>query len=374
MRLNTILPLIAVLSAALCASAQQSGLQPGPKPNPLDPSTMPPAKLLAFAQAHNGAGEMPGDGWHLKGTFEYNISKVGDDRFVNGSFDETWYAPQNYRKTYEFKGVTHTDTATPNGLYRSGDQGWDTPEEVAVRNLLVSPVPQDPPSPDITLRVGSIPSGKATIPCLFEIYKMPAGLNKKDEKDLIDHSPRLCFDPSAPILRFSGGIGSHSEVTFSKIVKLNNHLVAKEIIVMNGGVPLLRIHVEDASIPPDPTGPMTPTADAKKLVSPVTVAWETIEPNRLPEPHAPVYPAGAIQEHLEGEVNIAVVIAPDGSVTSAKVVDGIQMLRDSALGFVKQSRFKPFLLSGTPVEVHTTAHIQFGAGMESAEPTGGRKR
>jgi TonB family protein len=137
---------------------------------------------------------------------------------------------------------------------------------------------------------------------------------------------------------------------------------------------LLRIHVEDASIPPDPTGPMTPPADAKKLVSPVTVAWETIEPNRLPEPHAPVYPAGAIQEHLEGEVNIAVVIASDGTVTSAKVVDGIQMLRDSALDFVKQSKFKPFLLSGTPVEVHTTAHIQFGAGMESGEPTSGRKR
>jgi TonB family protein len=204
---------------------------------------------------------------------------------------------------------------------------------------------------------------------------MPPGLNAKDQKALIDHSPRLCFDPSLPILRFSAGIGSPSEISFAGLVNLKAHggqLVAKEITVEPGAAPTLKIHLQDATVPPDPTGPMVPPPDAKKLVSPVTVAWETMELNRLPEPHAPVYPAGAIQEHLEGEVNIAVVISPDGTVTSAKIVDGIQMLRDSALDFVKQSKFKPFLLSGTPVEVHTTAHISFGEGMDSGEPTRGR--
>jgi len=364
MRLNTILPLVAVLSAALCASAQQPGLQPGPKPNPLDPATMAPEKLLAIAQAHSGAGEVPGDGWHIKATFEVLISPA-TMIYSSGSYEETWYAPQNYKRTFTFKGVTHTDIATPDGLFRSGDQGWDTADEVAVRNLLVAPVPTGPLSSDITLRVQTVTAGKASFPCLFEVYHMPPNLSPKDTKELIDKSPRLCFDPTLPILRFSAGIGSEAQVSFAGIVNLKGHggqLVPKEVTVQEGTAAALKIHVQEANVPPDPTGPMVPPADAKKLVSPVTVAWETMELNRLPDPSRPVYPAGAIQEHLEGEVNIAVVISPAGTVTSAKVVDGIQMLRDAALDFVKQSKFKPFLISGTPVEVHTTAHINFSAG------------
>ena len=386
MRLNTILCLAAVLSVALCAPsqlhAQQPGLQSGPKPNPMDPSKIPVDKLFAFAIAHSGAGEVPGEGWHLKGTFEYNVSKVGDNRFVNGSFDETWYGSQNYSKTYEFKGVRHTDTATPDGLFRSGDQGWDTPEEVAVRHLLVSPLPTDPLDPKITLMHEDMPSGKANFPCLFEVYKTSAAPGSKEEKDNIDHSPRICFDPSNPIVRYMAGIGNDQQIFFSKVTSLHGHLVAEEISVSrivgtaagNESVPLLRIHVTEASIPPDPTGPMAVPTDAQKLVSPVTVAWETVALNRLPEPRAPVYPAGAIQEHLTGEVNIAIVISPDGTVTSAKVVDGVQMLRDTALDFIKQSKFKPFTLSGTPVEVHTIAHIEYGMGGGGGDSGSGRKR
>jgi len=332
---------------------------------------MPPDKLLAFAIAHNGTGEVPGDGWHIKGTFEYNISKVGDNRFVNGSFDETWFGPQNYSKTYEYKGVSHTDTATPDGLFRSGDQGWDTPEEVAVRKLLVDPIPSDPLDPGITLIVQDVPSGKATIPCLFEAYKLAPDLKPKEKKEAIDHSPRLCFDPSAPILRFEAGIGSPEEVTFTKITNLHGHLVAQEIVVHDGDVPMLRIHVQEASVPPPPTGPMAVPASAKKLVSPVTVAWETIAPYRIPNPREPIFPAGAYQEHLEGDVNVALVIAPDGTVTSAKIVDGVLMFREYALDFLKKSKFRPFLLSGTPVEVHTTATIHFSMQMGMRQRRGG---
>jgi TonB family protein len=88
-----------------------------------------------------------------------------------------------------------------------------------------------------------------------------------------------------------------------------------------------------------------------------------VQENRLPDPAEPQYPPGALQEHTEGDVDIALVIAPDGSVTSAKVVDGIPLLRDAALTFVRASKFKPFMLSGTPVEVHTTARITFTAAM-----------
>jgi len=318
---------------------------------------MDPAKLLAFATAHNGAGEVPGDGWHIKATFDIQTAKVGE-QFVAGTYEETWYAPQNYKRTYTYKGVTHTDIATPDGLYREGDQAWPTPEEEHLRTLLVNPLSSASPT-DTTLRVKSANFGKIDLPCLYELHAMPVGLKKKDEDKFVDGSPHMCFEPNAPILRFLAGIGGSDIVEMSKITNLHGHLVAQEIVVGSGESTKLKVHVLEASALPSPDGPMRPPADATKLTSPVTVAWETMSEYRLPDPAEPQYPAGAAQEHSEGDVDVALVIAPDGTVTSAKVVDGIQLLRDAAVAFLRASKFKPFLLSGTPVEVHTTARISF---------------
>lgn len=319
---------------------------------------MVPDKLLVFAIEHNGLGEDVDHPWHVKGTFEVNISKVGT-QFASGSFEETWYAPLNYRRTYEFKGVSHTDTATPEGLYRSGDQGWSGVEELRVRKLLVAPLPTEPVAANITLRVKDVPSGKASVPCLFEVQAVPAGTSKKDEEKAVDASPRICFDTNAPILRFSAAVGSRDQIAFSKIANLHGHLVAQEIVVTDvAGITKLRVHVTEAAAVPSPDGPMTAPAGATLLKGPVTVPWETLEtlPTKMREP---VYPAGAIQEKLEDTINLAVDIAPDGTVKSATVLNGMQMLRESAVEYVRQMKFKPFLLGTMPVEVHTEAHITF---------------
>lgn len=350
--------LIAGLTPALALTAQQT-VKSGA--SSLAPDSMDPEKLLTFATAHNGAGEVPGDGWHIKATFDVQTAKVGT-QFVTGTYEETWYAPQNYRRTYTYKGITHTDFATPDGLYRQGDQSWPTPEEEQVRALLVTPLSSSLAT-GTTLRVKKANFGKIDLPCLYELHALPAGLKKKDEEEFIDHSPHMCFEPNAPILRLLAGVEGPDVIEMSKITNLHGHLVAQEIVVGSGDSTRLKVHVLEATVLPSPDGPMQPPADATKLASPVTVAWETIQENRLPDPAEPQYPAGAVQEKLDGDVNVALVIAPNGSVTSAKVVDGLPMLRDAAVAFVRASKFKPFLLSGTPVEVHTTARITFNLAM-----------
>jgi len=354
--------LLAGLTPALALTAQQV-VKSGP--SSLAPDSMEPAKLLAFATAHNGAGEVPGDGWHIKATFEVQTAKVGT-QFVTGTYEETWFAPQNYRRSYTYKGVTHTDTATPDGLYREGDQSWPTPEEEQVRTLLVTPLSSSTAT-DTTLRVKDANFGKVDLPCLYELHAIPAGLKKKDEEDFVNHSPHMCFEPNAPILRLLAGVGGPDIIEMSKITNLHGHLVAQEIVVGSGDSIRLKVHVLEASALPSPDGPMQPPAAATKLTPPVTVAWETLKQNRLPDPAEPQYPPGAMQEHTQGDVNVALVIAPDGTVTSAKVVDGMPMLRDAAVAFLQASKFKPFLLSGTPVEVHTTARISFDFAMAARQ-------
>jgi TonB family protein len=54
----------------------------------------------------------------------------------------------------------------------------------------------------------------------------------------------------------------------------------------------------------------------------------------------PEYPEIARQLHLQGKVKIEASIAPDGHVTSAKVVGGHPILAQSAMDAVKKWRFE----------------------------------
>jgi TonB family protein len=56
---------------------------------------------------------------------------------------------------------------------------------------------------------------------------------------------------------------------------------------------------------------------------------------------APSYPELAKRMHLKGKVKLEVVIAPEGSVKSAKLVGGSPVFEKSAIEAVKQWRFEP---------------------------------
>jgi protein TonB len=73
----------------------------------------------------------------------------------------------------------------------------------------------------------------------------------------------------------------------------------------------------------------------------------------------PVHPT-MDKVNIEGPVMLAIVIGKDGTVQSAKVVNTPSpMLNGAALDAVKQWRYKPYLLNGTPIEVSTTATVNF---------------
>jgi TonB family protein len=54
---------------------------------------------------------------------------------------------------------------------------------------------------------------------------------------------------------------------------------------------------------------------------------------------APSYPELARRMHLRGKVRLEVVIAPDGSVKSAKMLGGSPVFEKSAIDAVEQRRF-----------------------------------
>ncbi len=52
-----------------------------------------------------------------------------------------------------------------------------------------------------------------------------------------------------------------------------------------------------------------------------------------------------------GKVTVRVLIDEDGNVTSAKAVDGNELLKDSSIKAARRAKFLPTLLAGMPVEV-----------------------
>jgi len=74
---------------------------------------------------------------------------------------------------------------------------------------------------------------------------------------------------------------------------------------------------------------------------------------------APIYPAVALQLHLQGVVILDVTIGTDGKVKDVKVVRSINVLDSAATQAVKGWEYKPTVVNGQPVQVIMTVPIVF---------------
>ena len=104
---------------------------------------------------------------------------------------------------------------------------------------------------------------------------------------------------------------------------------------------------------------MIPQAGAKPAGGrPVTVGGKVME-SRVVQRVPPVYPANARIARVQGPVQLAVSIAPDGRVQNAQVVSGPELLTQAAVEAVSQWVFQPMLVNGQPVTVQTTVVVNF---------------
>jgi TonB family protein len=103
---------------------------------------------------------------------------------------------------------------------------------------------------------------------------------------------------------------------------------------------------------PPPPPPPAPPKDRVVKVSRVLNS----EALSLPKPR---YPALALQIHLEGVVNVQVLIDETGKVVSAKAVNGHPMLIPDAVRAANQARFSPTMIGDQPVKVSGVISYNF---------------
>jgi protein TonB len=73
----------------------------------------------------------------------------------------------------------------------------------------------------------------------------------------------------------------------------------------------------------------------------------------------PQYPPLARQARIQGVVRLHAIIAKDGTIQDLQVISGHPMLVGAAMQAVRQWRYAPTLLNGTPVEVDTEITVNF---------------
>jgi periplasmic protein TonB len=73
----------------------------------------------------------------------------------------------------------------------------------------------------------------------------------------------------------------------------------------------------------------------------------------------PKYPPLARQARIQGDVVLTAIISKEGLIQNLQVESGHPMLIAAALSAVQQWRYRPFLVSGEPVEVETTVTVSF---------------
>jgi len=73
----------------------------------------------------------------------------------------------------------------------------------------------------------------------------------------------------------------------------------------------------------------------------------------------PAYPADARMTHIQGTVVLEAEISEEGDIVKLELVDGPIELAGSAVTAVRQWKYKPYLLMGSPVAVETQIQVNY---------------
>lgn len=197
-------------------------------------------------------------------------------------------------------------------------------------------------------------------------------------------APTPANDQAAPSMNFNEDIPQEStipatsaknvptdsieveELPLSRDSKLNATPKAQPILVKSGtsvtkvsqqpSAPPVNLVVENDTALPS----VTPTNFELPKPAPGTIRIsQGVSQGLLIKKVQPVYPAIARQVHRQGSVQLLATIDKSGNTTKVQVLNGDPMLSRSAVDAVKQWKYRPYLLNGSPVEIETQITVVF---------------
>jgi len=103
----------------------------------------------------------------------------------------------------------------------------------------------------------------------------------------------------------------------------------------------------------------TPAPAATKAPAGLVTVSESAAEGLLIKKVDPNYPDQARDQKPDGLVQLRLNINKAGDVTSVKALHGNPLLVDAATTAVKQWKYKPYFVNGTPTEIETSVTLHF---------------
>jgi TonB family protein len=130
------------------------------------------------------------------------------------------------------------------------------------------------------------------------------------------------------------------------------------VVVVGGNLPT-EITGKPILVVPDDSSTVIP-APSPQLGTPQRVRVSSgVAQGLLISKMNPVYPPDARDQRVQGIVILKVNLGKEGKVDRIELISGHPLLAPAAIDAVKQWKYKPFLLNGTPVEVETQVQVNF---------------
>lgn len=108
---------------------------------------------------------------------------------------------------------------------------------------------------------------------------------------------------------------------------------------------------------PKPKAPKSDTPKDSDSTGPVAMEFHQMKIKSRPK--SLDYPKEAREAMIQGTVQVELVVAPDGSITAAKAINGPAELRGAAEGYAREWRFKPPMKNGKPIAARFLLTINF---------------
>jgi TonB family protein len=323
-----------------------------------DPPASPPAgssdpfALLVRASKLNNLAVDDVQPWHIKASiqlFNDQGSPSGE-----GTYEEFWVGPKKFKRIFIGKEFSETRYGGEQGDLHADVRGTVPQLVYSVQRELVSPLPKTQGAEKFDLTGKEVEMGGLKLTCLTLAPPMPVATH--------------CVNQSEPILRVSSYPVSSLQVLRNRMLRFQERAIPGDIKLVRAGKTLLTIHVDSVENIADANDALfAAPSDAVQIPTLVQIPGAFAK-GMLEYSVVPDYPSAAKDARMEGTVVLQAKIGKEGRLKDITVVSGAKVFQGSAIQAVQQWRYRPYLLSGEPVEVMTTINVIFSLNHSGPRP------
>lgn len=329
-----------------------------PASTPMPPLPQDPAALMRLASQVDGLHSPNLKPWHLHATFMILDEKK--DSKDQGTWEEWWAGEKEYKIHYVSSEFDQTRYVTHDGWFAVGDGGEPPPGVFAmIADAFLGPLPD--PSAITAIKLKRKVSGRES-PGTLCVVRDPTPRPPSPVDGMFSFMQRYCFAGDVPAIR---GIESDGvQILLNSIVRFQDQYLARNVRIALGGGVTIDAELDKIETWQPAASDFAVPADALRVAPMVAVAGSVMAGDKISGAE-PQYPDAAQTAHIQGVVALDVVVGRSGSVQHASVISGDLLFRNAAVDAVRTWRFRPWLVNGEPVEVHTLINVPFTLGQSA---------